>query len=279
MAHRNARLTVYGRRLIVQRVRGEGWAVAHAAKAMGISRQCAHRWLARWDADGEAGLWDRSSRPHRSPARSCPEVEARVVEARRRRRVGPDQLSDELEIPARTISRILRRHQVPYLRECDPLTGEVIRASKTTAVRYERDRPGELIHVDVIPEGAGPVNRGVSLGFLVLVPCGGEYGASKQPAVGPGGRVGWVKGGWGDPPGWAGDGGPSPVPRRCGVGSPGWGAGHPFAAVEGAWSGAAAAEGAQSSGRPRLDGGHDRPRARLPAASQPVHAAASRQRM
>ena len=62
--------------------------------------------------------------------------------------------------PARTVSRILRRHHVPRLRECDPMTGEVIRASKTTAVRYERDRPGELVHMDVkkigrIPDGGG----------------------------------------------------------------------------------------------------------------------------
>jgi hypothetical protein len=63
-------------------------------------------------------------------------------------------------VPARTVSRILRRHQVPLLRELDPVTGAVIRASKTTAVRYERDRPGELVHMDVkkigrIPDGGG----------------------------------------------------------------------------------------------------------------------------
>lgn len=63
-------------------------------------------------------------------------------------------------MPARTVSRILRRHGVPYLHECDPITGEVIRSSKRTAVRYERDRPGELVHMDVkklgkIPDGGG----------------------------------------------------------------------------------------------------------------------------
>jgi len=160
MGHGNARLTVHGRRLIVQRVRFEGMPVAHVAKAMGISRQCAHRWLARWDAEGEAGLVDRSSRPHRSPTRTPVEVEQRVVQARQERRVGPDRLADELGVPARTISRILRRHHMPYLAECDPLTGEVIRVSKVTMTRYERDRPGELIHVDVkkigrIPTGGG----------------------------------------------------------------------------------------------------------------------------
>lgn len=160
MAHRNARLTVHGRRLIVQRVRKEGWAVAHAAKAMGVSRQCAHRWLARWDAEGDAGLADRSSRPHRMPNRVSVEVEQRVLEARRTHRRGPDWLGPELGIAPRTVNRILRRHGVPRLFECDPLTGEVIRASKTTAIRYERERPGELVHVDVkklgrIPDGGG----------------------------------------------------------------------------------------------------------------------------
>jgi transposase InsO family protein len=72
-----------------------------------------------------------------------------VLQARRVQRRGQDWLAAELGVPARTVSRILRRHRVPYLRECDPLTGAVIRASKTTAVRYERDRPGELVHMDV----------------------------------------------------------------------------------------------------------------------------------
>ncbi len=160
MGHRNARLNEYGRRLIVQRVREEGWAVAHVAKAMGVSRQCAHRWLARWDAEGDAGLRDRSSRPRRTPNRTSPEVEQRVLAARRTQPRGPDWLGPELGVAPRTVTRILRRHGVPRLWECDPLTGEVIRASKTTALRYERDRPGELIHVDVkklgrIPPGGG----------------------------------------------------------------------------------------------------------------------------
>ncbi len=169
MGHRNARLTVHGRRLLVERVRVQGMPVAHVAKMMGVSRQCAHRWVSRWDAEGEAGLGDRSSRPHRMPTRIHPDVEEKVLEARRRRRVGADRLADELGVPARTISRIMRRHRVPYLSECDPLTGEVIRASKTTSVRYERDRPGELLHVDVkkigrIPPGGGWRAHGRQMG-------------------------------------------------------------------------------------------------------------------
>ena len=82
MAHRNARLTVHGRRLLVERIRVEGQAVAHVAKAMGISRQCAHRWVTRFDTEGDAGLFDRSSRPCSMPTRMTPEVEAAVVAAR-----------------------------------------------------------------------------------------------------------------------------------------------------------------------------------------------------
>ena len=144
MSHRNARLTFHGRLLLVRRVRA-GMPVAHVAKAMGVSRQCAHRWVARFEVEGEAGLWDRSSRPHRMPTRTPSELEAVVVSARRQHRRGPDWLGPELGMAPRTVTRILRRHEVPMLRECDPLTGEVIRASKATTVRYERDRPGELV--------------------------------------------------------------------------------------------------------------------------------------
>ena len=160
MSHRNARLTVHGRRLLVQRVRDEGQPIAHVAKAMGVSRKCASRWVARYDTEGDAGLEDRSSRPHTTPTRTSPEIEQRVLDARREHRRGQDWLATETGVPARTISRILRRHNAPRLCECDPLTGVVIRASKTTTVRYEREHPGELVHMDVkkigrIPDGGG----------------------------------------------------------------------------------------------------------------------------
>ena len=94
------------------------------------------------------------------PTRTRPEVEAAVLAARLEHRRGQDWLGPELGVPARTVSRILRRHNVPRLAVCDPMTGEVIRASKTTAVRYERERPGELVHMDVkkigrVPDGGG----------------------------------------------------------------------------------------------------------------------------
>jgi transposase InsO family protein len=159
VSHRNARLTFHGRLLIVRRYR-TGWKQAHIAAAMGVSRKCVRTWIDRYAAEGEAGLRDRSSRPHSMPTRTPAEVEQRVLQARREHRRGQDWLGAELGVPARTVSRILRRHRVPHLRECDPMTGQVIRASKTTAVRYERERPGELVHMDVkklgkIPDGGG----------------------------------------------------------------------------------------------------------------------------
>ncbi len=159
MSHGSARLTVHGRLLIVQRHQA-GWPQSHIAAAMGVSRKCVRTWLDRYAADGEAGLVTRSSRPHTMPTRTSPEIEQKVLTARAEYRDGPDVLGPRLGMPARTVSRILRRHRVPYLRECDPITGEVIRSSKQTATRYERDRPGELVHMDVkklgkIPDGGG----------------------------------------------------------------------------------------------------------------------------
>ena len=159
MSHGNARTTFHGRQLIVARHRA-GWKQAHIAAAMGISRKCVRTWISRFAAEGEAGLVDRSSRPHTSPTRTPVEVEDRIVELRRRERRGPDWLGAELGVPARTVSRVLARRALPRLAALDPITGQVIRSSKVTAVRYERSRPGELVHMDVkklgrIPDGGG----------------------------------------------------------------------------------------------------------------------------
>ncbi len=160
MSHRNARLTVHGRGLIVERVLGQGRPRAHVAAEMGVSRQCVGHWVTRYLTEGPDGLNDRSSRPRTCPTRVPAEVEAQVLAVRERERRGQDWIGPELGVPARTVSRILRRHRVHYLRELDPLTGVAIRSSKATAVRYERDRPGELVHMDVkkigrIPDGGG----------------------------------------------------------------------------------------------------------------------------
>ena len=159
VSHASARTTFHGRLLMVRR-REAGWPVAHIAAAMGVSRKCVKTWVDRFASDGEAGLYDRSSRPHRMPTRTPAELEQRIVELRRRERRGPDWIGAELGVPARTVSRVLARHRVPRLASLDPITGEVIRASKHTTVRYERERPGELVHMDVkklgrIPDGGG----------------------------------------------------------------------------------------------------------------------------
>lgn len=164
MSHGSARLTVHGRRLIVQRHQA-GWPQAHIAAAMGVSRKCVKTWIDRFAAEGDAGLVTRSSRPHSMPTKTSTEVEQKVLAARAIDRSGPDVLGPKVGVPARTVSRILRRHRVPYLRDCDPITGTVIRSSKQTAIRYERSRPGELVHMDVkklgkIPDGGGWKARG-----------------------------------------------------------------------------------------------------------------------
>jgi transposase InsO family protein len=159
VSHANARTTLHGRKLIVARYRA-GWRQAHIAAAMGISRKCVRTWITRFHAEGETGLVDRSSRPRTSPRRTPAPVEDRIVELRRRDRRGPAWIGAELGVPARTVSRVLVRRGQPRLAALDPMTGQVIRSSKVTAVRYERSRPGELVHMDVkklarIPDGGG----------------------------------------------------------------------------------------------------------------------------
>ena len=166
MSHANGRLTVRGRLLIIER-RRQGWSQAHIAAAMGVSRKCVGYWLHRFATEGETGLADRSSRPHHSPTKTPSEIEAKVVALRRAERCGRDQIAAETGVPARTVSRILARHHMPHLAVLDPMTGERIRTSKATAVRYERDRPGELVHMDVkklgrIPDGGGWRGQGGS---------------------------------------------------------------------------------------------------------------------
>lgn len=179
MSHRNARTTFHGRLLIVQRHQA-GMPKAHIAAAMGLSRKCVSTWVERYENEGEAGLQDRSSRPHRCPTRTTEQVEQQVLELRKDERRGQDWIGAELGVAPRTVSRILRRHQVPYLRECDPMTGEVIRSSKATAHRYERARPGELVHMDVkklgkIPDGGG---------WRALGRAATQVEKSKRPKIG-----------------------------------------------------------------------------------------------
>ena len=159
MAHRRAKLTPFGRLLIVQRVLELGWTATEAAKAAGVSRATAHKWVRRYREEGLGGLEDRSSRarrcPHALPARQV----QRILRARRRLKCGPHQLASVVGSPRSTVYAVLRRHQMSRLAHLDRPTG--------TPIRYERERPGELVHVDVkklgrIPRGGGWRIRGRS---------------------------------------------------------------------------------------------------------------------
>ena len=164
MAHANARLTVHGRMLLVQRVMA-GHRPADAAHQLGCSRATAYKWLRRFREEGPTGLADRSSRPHRCPHRTPEAIERRILQARRLQRRGADWLGAELGLAASTVGRVIRRHQMPLLRDLDALTGVPVRRGPVSRVRYERARPGELIHIDVkklgrIREGGGWRARG-----------------------------------------------------------------------------------------------------------------------
>ena len=127
MLHPTAKLTPFGRRLLVDRVRVEGWPAATAAEQLGVSRATAYKWLRRYRTEGPVGLEDRSTRPHRRP-RALPEREVRrILVVRRRLRVGPHRLGPLLGHPRSTVYGVLRRHGVSRLAHADRLTGVPVR--------------------------------------------------------------------------------------------------------------------------------------------------------
>jgi transposase len=159
VAHANARLTVHGRRLLVGRVLA-GHRVADVAHQLGCSRATAYKWLRRFRLEGEGGLVDRPSRPHHCPHRTPAHLEARILQARRRHRRGADWIAAELGVAASTVGRVIARHQLPRLSDLDALTGQPVRRGPVSRIRYEREHPGELIHIDTkklgrIPPGGG----------------------------------------------------------------------------------------------------------------------------
>ena len=158
MSHRMARTNEYGRRLMVDRV-AAGWPAARVAEQLGVSRQTVHKWVRRHRNEGPSGLADRPSRPRRSPRQLSAEVEAQVLALRQSTRRGPVFLAARLGLPASTVGRVLRRHEVPLLSHVDPITGLPVRR-RHSGVRYEHARPGDLLHIDVkklgkVPDGGG----------------------------------------------------------------------------------------------------------------------------
>ncbi len=158
MTHAKAKLTPAGRLLLVQRVLEEGWPPAHAAAMAGVSRQTVHKWVRRFRDEGLDGLEDRSSVARHCPNRTPAPTEAAVLALRAQIRRGPHRIAGRLHLAPSTVHAILARHGVSKLSRLDRTTGIPIRVGQ--ALRYERTRPGELIHVDVkklgrVPEGGG----------------------------------------------------------------------------------------------------------------------------
>jgi transposase InsO family protein len=137
--HSSARITRAGRALLVQRVTEEQWPVAEAAEAAGVSPRTVYKWLARIEAEGPEGLFDRSSRPKRSPTAISPGWQQLVLELRRSRMTGA-AIAARLKIPRATVARVLKRHGLERLKKLDP---------PVPIRRYERSRPGELVHLDI----------------------------------------------------------------------------------------------------------------------------------
>ncbi len=136
--HKNARLTPRGREILVSRLeRGEH--PQDVGTAMGVSIRTVYKWRRRYRAEGLAGLLDRSSRPNASPNRTPDDVEAKVIALRKERRIY-HRIVAQIGVSRATVGRILTRHGLNRWRDLEP--AEPVR-------RYERDRPGEMIHIDI----------------------------------------------------------------------------------------------------------------------------------
>ena len=136
--HANARLSLKGRELLVDRVEVAGWSLMEAALAAGISERTARKWIGRYRTEGRAGLLDRSSAPL-VVANRTGEQTVHVIAALRRLRLTGPEIAQVLDRPLSTVSGILTRIGM----------GKLGRLGSEPAVRYERERPGELIHIDV----------------------------------------------------------------------------------------------------------------------------------
>jgi transposase InsO family protein len=175
--HAKARLTPNGRAFVVKRVLEQGWSVTAAAEAAGVTERTVYRWLARYRAEGEAGLRDRSSAPRSIPHRTSPERVGAIL-ALRRLRMTAAEIAELLSMPLSTVSAVLRRCGLGRLSRLSP---------PEPPNRYERSRPGELIHVDVKKLG-----RILKPGHRVT---GSKRGQQRSRVGGPTGRrvgvAGW----------------------------------------------------------------------------------------
>jgi transposase InsO family protein len=136
--HKNARLTPHGREVMVSRIES-GQTPEAAARAAGVCPRTARKWVARFKAEGVEGLKDRSSRPHRL-YRPTPAAIVERVESLRRQRFTGKQIAADVGVSPATVSRILKRLGLNRIQALEP--AEPVR-------RYQREHPGELIHIDI----------------------------------------------------------------------------------------------------------------------------------
>lgn len=156
MTHRNAPLTPTGRARLVALVVDHGWTQRRAAERCQVAPATAHRWVARYRAG--KSLTDRTSRPHHCPHQLSQRRERRIINLRFTHRWGPHRIGYHLGVARSTVGRVLDRYNMPALDCVDQATGLPVR--KTAPTRYEKSRPGELVHVDIkklgrIPDGGG----------------------------------------------------------------------------------------------------------------------------
>lgn len=138
-SHKNARLTALGRAELARRVLQDGQSKSQVAAAFGVCTKTVRKWVERFEIEGQEGLKDRSSRPHRFRCPTPGTIVDRIAALRRERWTGK-RIADELDVSSATVSRVLRRLGLSRLRDLEP--ADPVR-------RYERKRPGELIHLDI----------------------------------------------------------------------------------------------------------------------------------
>jgi transposase InsO family protein len=153
VSHANAALTPKARLKLARLVVDDGWPIARAAERFQVAWPTAKRWADRYRQAGEAGMTDRSSRPLHQPTRTRQPVVRKIVHVRLKRRLGPVGIAGELGLPASTVHAVLRRCRISRLCQVDRVTGEPVR-------RYQHERPGQLLHIDVkklgnVPDGGG----------------------------------------------------------------------------------------------------------------------------
>ena len=151
--HANAALTPRARLKMAKLIVEDHWSVPRAAERFDVSWKTAKKWSERYEAEGTAGMLDRSSRPHHQPNRTPARVVRKIVHLRWKQRLGPVEISHRLNMQSSTVYAVLRRCRLNRLTHIDRVTGEPIR-------RYEHQSPGDMLHMDVkklgrVPDGGG----------------------------------------------------------------------------------------------------------------------------